>query len=369
MKDKINPLLDALRKNIMHLDKGRLYSRQKFLDEFEEFYKPKPAGTKKTYKQNWAVYYQAARTEKLMFFRILYDVVEYLDIPQSRTGFAGKPSADLKNILKCLCIKAYSGLSSWRVESELEIAKELKIIDIVYKRSVLNKYLNKPEVSFWLHKIYQTIALPIFNVEDKLIEEKLATDASGISVAYGKKQWVEVRLEKQLHRDYKKLHIISGTRTNIICVAKVTRGKDHESPHLKSLLMDIKGKFPARELSADAGYLSKKNVDLISECGMIPFIMPKKNSNPQNKGKSKGAWSKMIWFWKKYESLFRMHYHARSNVESTFGMLKRKFGYYVRSKSEVGQENEILCKIVCLNAAILGEAMLEFDLKCEFMVN
>ena len=77
----------------------------------------------------------------------------------------------------------------------------------------------------------------------------------------------------------------------------------------------------------------------------------------------------MIWFWRKYEDLFRMHYHQRSNVESTFGMLKRKFGYYVRSKSEVGQENEILCKIVCLNAAILGEAILEFNLNPKFMVN
>jgi len=55
-------------------------------------------------------------------------------------------------------------------------------------------------------------------------------------------------------------------------------------------------------------------------------------------------------------------------MESTFAMLKRKFGFYVRSKVPATQENEILTKVVCLNSCILAEALLEYDLGPEFMV-
>jgi transposase len=37
---------------------------------------------------------------------------------------------------------------------------------------------------------------------------------------------------------------------------------------------------------------------------------------------------------------FLKHYHQRSNVESTFSAIKRKFGDSVRSKGEVGLPQE-----------------------------
>ena len=38
------------------------------------------------------------------------------------------------------------------------------------------------------------------------------------------------------------------------------------------------------------------------------------------------------------------HYHQRSNVESTFSMVKRKFGASVRAKTPAAQLNEVLLK-------------------------
>ena len=237
----------------------------------------------------------------------------------------------------------------------------MDIIDKVYKRATLNKYLAKPEITEHLQKLYKTIATPL-----ALIETQIAVDATGISVAYGRRRWVEIRREMKLHKDYKKLHIISGAKSNIIFAAEITKGTAHDSPLLKPLLEHTRSYVKAKELSADAGYLSRKNADLVSGAGMQPFIMPKKNVRSLNLG-SQGAWGKMIWLWKKHRDIFGMHYHQRSNVESTFGMLKRKFGYHTRAKSEIGQTNEILTKIVCLNATILSEAMLEFSIEPKFM--
>jgi len=44
-----------------------------------------------------------------------------------------------------------------------------------------------------------------------------------------------------------------------------------------------------------------------------------------------------------------MHYHKRSNIESTFSAMKRKFGDCIRSKTATAQKNEALLKVLCHN--------------------
>lgn len=63
---------------------------------------------------------------------------------------------------------------------------------------------------------------------------------------------------------------------------------------------------------------------------------------------------------------FFAHYHKRSNVESTFSAMKRKFGGAVRSKCFTAQVNEILCKAICHNVACLVHEMRELGIKPEF---
>ncbi len=60
------------------------------------------------------------------------------------------------------------------------------------------------------------------------------------------------------------------------------------------------------------------------------------------------------------------HYHQRSNVESTFSMIKAKFRDHVRSKSDVAMANEVLCKIVCHNICVLIQEMYELGIEPEF---
>ena len=57
------------------------------------------------------------------------------------------------------------------------------------------------------------------------------------------------------------------------------------------------------------------------------------------------------------------HYHKRSNAESVFSMVKAKFGDAVRSKSETGQVNEVLCKILCHNMCVLIRATHELGIE------
>ncbi len=327
-------------------------------------YTPKLFGEKKTYSQDWPLYQQASSQEKLMFFRILKDAVDYLMIDYEYSG-NGRPPVYYADILKSLCIKAYHNYSSWRLESELKIARAMGIIDDVYKRPTLMKYMQDERITKLLQKLIKIIAQPIAP-----IEVYFAADATGISNMYGNTRWMKIRHTKEemrKRREYSKLHIISGVKTNIICSAKVTKGAVNESPHFKALLDDTAKIFSVKEVLADAGYLSKENVKAVEAIGAVPFIMGKKRVNVPGRRGNMSAWGAMLRLWKNHQMYFAEHYHKRSNVESTFGALKRKFGDFCRCKKLVSQENEILSKIVCFNAAVLSEALLSFDLKCEFI--
>lgn len=327
-------------------------------------YTPKPFGEKRTYPQpNWSLYEKACSQEKLMFFRILKDAMNYLNIGYEYKG-NGRPGVDYADIVKAMCIKSYHNYSSWRAESELKIAQAMGVIDEIPRRSTLLKYMQDPKVTSILHQLYKTIAQPLAT-----IELYFAADATGISNKYGNTRWMKIRHtpeEETRRREFSKLHIISGCKTNIIAAVRVTKGHAHESPYFKPLLDDTAKIFTVKEVMADAGYLSRDNVKAVSKLEATPFIWGKKGVRITTTGKGT-AWNSMLYFWHEEQMFFAQHYHQRSNVESTFSALKRKFGDFCRCKKAGSQENEILAKIVCFNASVLSEALLSYDLNTGFI--
>jgi hypothetical protein len=60
------------------------------------------------------------------------------------------------------------------------------------------------------------------------------------------------------------------------------------------------------------------------------------------------------------------HYHKRSNIETAFSMIKGKFGSALRSKSDTGQINEALCKVLAHNICVLVQAIHELGIEPVF---
>ena len=63
---------------------------------------------------------------------------------------------------------------------------------------------------------------------------------------------------------------------------------------------------------------------------------------------------------------FLRRYHQRSNVESAFSMIKRKFGDAVQSKTTTAMANEVLAKIVCHNVVCCIHAAHELGIDVGF---
>ena len=65
------------------------------------------------------------------------------------------------------------------------------------------------------------------------------------------------------------------------------------------------------------------------------------------------------------QTWFMQQYHKRSNVETTFHMIKAKFRDSLRSKTKTAQINEALCKVLCHNLCCLIQSMSELNIKPE----
>ena len=153
-----------------------------------------------------------------------------------------------------------------------------------------------------------------------------------------------------------------GTTTNVITAIRVTDSNVNDCPELPALVMSTAKRFTMAETSADKAYLSHANLAAIEAVGSVPYIPFKSNS----KGAGPAAWRRMWGLFMYKQADFLAHYHARSNVESTFSAVKRKFGGSVRSKSPVAQTNEVLCKALCFNLSMLVHAMHELGVEPSF---
>ena len=112
-------------------------------------------------------------------------------------------------------------------------------------------------------------------------------------------------------------------------------------------------------------YLANNNLQTVVDNHAMPYIPFKANSTGKAP-KSSDLFKKMFHFYSYNQERFMQNYHKRSNVESTFHMIKAKFGDSLRSKTERAQINEALCKILCHNICCLIQSMYELNLKPKF---
>ncbi len=87
---------------------------------------------------------------------------------------------------------------------------------------------------------------------------------------------------------------------------------------------------------------------------------------PDASRKRSDVWHKMFHYYAFKRDEFLRHYHRRSNVETTFHMIKSKFGSRIRSKTPIAQTNEVLAKVLCHNLCVLVQSAYELGIESTF---
>ena len=312
-----------------------------------------------TYGQDWKSYDAAQEHEGQYFPALLQGLCNSVTQPPYDYG---RPKLPISDTVFCLARKEYSGLSRRRVMSIIRDDYEKGLIGHMPSSSSLTKYIDNPDLTPILKQLVQESARPLATVETRL-----AVDATGFSTRVYDR-WFEHKWGKEIKQaQWIKAHIMCGVQTNIITAVEVTSGNENDSKFLPGLLHASLENFGVEELSADKGYLSKKNFNTAAALGVdlyMPFKVDSRERHP--KRKRSVAWERAFRYYHDHREEFLQHYHLRSNAESTMQMLKSKFGTSVRSRTQVGQFNELLARCLCHNICVLIKSMYEFGIEVDF---
>lgn len=204
-----------------------------------------------------------------------------------------------------------------------------------------------------LTKLIIATSLPL-----REIESDFAVDSTGFTSSRFHRWFDHKYGQVRQEHDWVKAHVVCGVTTNIVNAVEIHDRNTNDSPLLPSLLDTTTENFTVRELSADKQYASEDNFQAIAKHQAEAFIPFRVGTT----GGIGGLFAKAFHYFSLCREEFFSHYHKRSNVETTYSMMKAKFGDSVRSKTDVAMKNEVLCKILCHNICCLISAIYELGI-------
>lgn len=316
--------------------------------------------TRKTYKQEWPAYNKAQTQEKAQFQYLLNQLCQGVGSP-AQYG-AGRRRLPLEDMIFAMAFKVYSTFSGRRFMTDLRDAHGKGYISKLPCYNSIFNYFEDEMLTPHLLMLIEESSLPL-----QAIERDFAVDSSGLANSRFV-QWVHAKysephlIEK---KDWIKVHLMCGVKTNIVTAVEITDKYVGDSPRFKGLVEQTAQNFVMNEVSADKAYLSAGNLKTVVDNSAMPYIPFKANSRTNDKRHSP-LWKQMYHYFSFNQERFMASYHKRSNVESTFSMIKSKFGDALRSRTKTAQINEALCKVLCHNICCLIQSMYELNLKPKF---
>jgi transposase len=307
-----------------------------------------------TYAQNWPAYNAAQSHEKTRVAELLRGLCEGVaQPPQGR----GRPRLPLGDMVFSAVMKIYSTVSGRRAASDLrECEAKGYVASAPHYNSVFH-YLEDPALTPILKALVEESASPL-----KAVESDFAVDSSGFATSTFDRWYDQKYGRMRSEHQWIKAHLMVGVKTNVVTSVEVTDGYANDMPRLPPLVAATASRFQIAEVSADKGYSGRPNLEAIVNAGVVPYIPFRVNTT----GEGSELWRKMFHFYQFNRPEFLASYHKRSNVESTFSMIKAKFGGSVRSKRPVAQMNEVLCKVVCHNLCVLVQSIYELGIAPTF---
>jgi transposase len=313
---------------------------------------------KQTYKQEWSAYNRAQTHEKDRFLSLLAELCKGIEAPIQTFG---RPRIPLAEVVFANTYKVYSTVSGRRFSSDLRDAQAKGYLTRTPHYTSLSRYLENPMLTPFLKQLIEESSLPL-----QAVESDFAVDSSGFStcrfVQWVKAKYTEPKLMEK--HDWIKVHLMCGVKTNIVTAIEITERYANDCPQFKGLVETTGRNFAMNEVSADKAYLSSDNLQTVRNHSAMPYIAFKANSVTSKNHSA--IWKQMFHFYSYNQERFMKCYHKRSNVETTFSMIKAKFGDLLRSKTKTAQINEALCKVLAHNLCCLIQSIYELGIEPTF---
>ncbi len=310
----------------------------------------------KKYERDHAAFNAAQSVEKERLQVLLKDLCS--KVPEPEHKGRGRRRHSIRDAIFGMVLKVYATKASRTTTDDLRTAFEKGYTTRRLTGMKVCTFFLREDLTPILHALVRFSALPL-----KVVETKFAIDSTGFSSSRYERWYDHEYGTTRKKCIWVKAHICVGVATNVITAARILDQYAADGPEFKPLLeKTARGGFLIEEVSADKAYLSAENAEAVFKEGGEPFIMPKLNST----GGIGGLFGKMVHYFQYQQEEFLKHYHLRSNVETAFSMIKRKYGDFVRNRKPVPMVNEVLCKFIAHNLCVLNQEQHELGIEPQF---
>lgn len=308
-----------------------------------------------SYTQNWPAYNAAQCEEKERVQVLLRGLCDGIDSPKQAKG---RPRTPLRDAIYCATMKVYTTMSGRRATTDIRACETAGHVDHAPSYNTIFRVIENPALKPLLRSLVDESAKPL-----RAIEKTFAVDGTGFATQTYVRWFDYAHGEDRRVQRWVKAHAMVGTVTNVITSVEATDGHANDSPEFIPLVQRAAANgFTVSEVSADKAYLSHANLAAVEKVGGQAFVPFKSNSSSTGSA----AWERLWHLYSLNREDFLRHYHQRSNVESTFSAVKRKFGGAVRSKLPAAQLNEVLLKCLCHNLSVLVHSIHELGIEPKF---
>ncbi len=291
--------------------------------------------------------------EKETFTGTMVSVVDSVDFQEEYKE--GRPPISRRDILKALLIMSYHSWSYRRAQTDIRDLYKKELMIKNPNRPSMNRCMNDQKFKNQLQKLIEFTGSYLMENEDTII-----FDSTGFSKML---RLSASNMKYSPHRNTRlpplsktrKLHVVIGKNSKAIICARTSIGTVHDSQYFKELFNNIiiEQKYPIKIILADSAYNSKEYFDLCEEHKIEAFFDFKSNHVI---GRS-GSFLRKRQFNLYHDKPQQWHktYNARTLIEIVFSAIKRKGKNYLRSRTEVAQDNEMLLKALWYNLCLIAK--------------
>ena len=274
---------------------------------------------------------------------LLNDLCRNLPERERKSRLGPKPHI-VRDCIFAMAYKVYCGFSARRFSTDLLEAHERGYTTRPIPGMKVTAFFEDPYFTPILKDLIAYSARPL-----RSVEKQFAIDSSGFGSSRFER-WYDQKYGVTRQRCvWIKTHIACGVRTNVVTAVRILDKDAGDSPQFIPLVRETRQGFEIDEVSADKAYASLDNFEEVAKMNAKAYIAFKSNTT----GAVGGQFEKAFHYFQFNQEEYMAKYHMRSNVESTFSAVKRKFGHSVLSKTDTAMVNEVLCKFLCHNLSCL----------------
>lgn len=295
-------------------------------------------------EHGWSRYDRWLSQESVLFFQRVRELVETFPTWQ-HVASTGRPPIDERTHLIAMMVRQAFDATFRELEALLTLLADFFRIKKVPDANTLSEKNRSARFAQLLQRFHQFI---VENLPAR--EAVVATDATGYSAK--NRSWNDTDYGLRASEPWVKSHCVVQVPHMLILSSVQTSGGVHESQVFAKAWENMPVNVQPYRSLADAAYSGEECLQTAFEHGATPLHAVRADAKHTRTPQTR--YEKLVNFRIQWPNRFENLTADRSLIESTFSMVKNRFGHKIRCRTRLGKHNEVRAKEIAHNIRVLA---------------